>query len=208
VLGVYSALRSAVGHARLPLTFWLLAALVATGIAVEFCLIYFGAELLMADGLPTTGSATAMSLFYLGILVGRASATWLSRRSGRTVALLGVSLAVTAGGFLVFWLAAVPVVAIAGLFLCGLGVASLYPLSLALALAAASGHGDSAQAAVQLLGGVLVVAAPYVLGSIADLLGLHVAFAMELALIAASALLLRTAVRTTRRAGIRVPDYR
>src|SRR5262249_30606514 len=34
--------RPAGGRARLPLSCWLLATLVAVGIAVEFCLIYFG----------------------------------------------------------------------------------------------------------------------------------------------------------------------
>ena len=41
--------RPAAGRARLPLSCWLLATLIAVGIAVEFCPIYFGAELLTAQ---------------------------------------------------------------------------------------------------------------------------------------------------------------
>ena len=63
------AARLTAGRARLPLSCWLLATLVAAGIAVEFCLVYFGAELLTATGLRTAQAATAMSGFYLGILV-------------------------------------------------------------------------------------------------------------------------------------------
>jgi MFS family permease len=59
------------GRARLPLSCWLLASLVAAGVAAEFCLVYFGAELLTATGLRTAQAATAMSGFYLGILGGR-----------------------------------------------------------------------------------------------------------------------------------------
>ena len=139
-----------------------------------------------------------MSGFYLGILVGRLGGTWLTRRAGRTVPLLYASLAVTVAGFLAFWLAGTPVLAIAGLFVCGLGIANLYPLSLALTLAAASGNGDTANARTQLLGGVLVIAAPYLLGSLADHLGLRTAFTIEPVLIGACALLLLAGLRSGR----------
>ena len=191
--------RSAHGGTRLPLSCWLLAALVAAGIAVEFCLVYFGAELITATGLRTAEAATAMSGFYLGILAGRLCGAWLTRRPGQTVPLLYVSLAVTGGGFALCWLASLPVVATAGLFICGLGVANLYPLSLALTLAAAAGDDDTAQARTQLLGGLLVVASPYLLGSLADHLGLHAAFAIEPVLIGACVILLLAGLRLGRR---------
>jgi MFS family permease len=187
------------GWARLPLSCWLLAALVAVGMAVEFCVVYFGAELLTASGLGTAQAATAMSGFYAGILAGRAGAAWLTRRAGRDVALLWVSLTVTTAGFLLFWLAGQPVLAITGLFVCGLGVASLYPLSLAVTLATAPDDGDTAQAAVQLLGGALVVAAPFLLGSLSDHVGLRAAFAIDLLLIVLCALLLLTGLKAARR---------
>jgi MFS family permease len=184
-----------VGRARLSLSCWLLATLVAAGVAVEFCVVYFGAELLTTDGLRTGQAATAMSGFYLGILVGRVGAAWLTRRAGRTVPLLCASLAVTTAGFLLFWLAAQPVLAITGLFACGLGVANLYPLSVALALAGAPGNEDAANARTQLLGGVLVIVAPFLLGSLADHLGLHAAFTIEPVLIVLSALMLVAGLR-------------
>lgn len=186
------------GRSRLPAACWYLAALVAAGIAVEFCVIYFGAELLATTGLSTTAAATAMSAFYLGILLGRIGAAVLTRSAGRAVGLVWLSLGVAAAGFLLFWLAGAPVPAVAGLFVCGLGVANLYPLSLALALAAAPEHGDAVNARVQLLGGVFVVTAPYLLGSFADHLGLTAAFTIEPVLIAGSALLLLAGVRAGR----------
>jgi MFS family permease len=188
--------QSGKGWRRLTLSYWLLAAMVAAGIAIEFCVIYFGAELLATTGLSTSQAATAMSAFYLGILVGRVGGSWLTRRDGIDIALLWVSLAVTAAGFLLFWLASAPGLAIAGLFVCGVGVASLYPVSLALALAAAPGNGDTAQSAVQLLGGALVVVAPFLLGGLADHIGLRAAFAIELVCIGASAVLLAAGLKT------------
>jgi MFS family permease len=190
--------RSPEGRARLPLACWLLAAMVAVGIAIEFSLIYFGAELLTSIGLRTAQAATAMSAFYLGIFAGRGGGAWLTRKAGRTVALLWGSLAVTAAGFAAFWLSGIPVVAITGLFVCGLGVANLYPLSLAVTLAAAPGHGDAANAATQLVGGVLAIVAPYVLGSLADHVGLRAAFAVEPVLIGMCVLLLLAGLRMQR----------
>jgi fucose permease len=177
----------------------LLALLVAIGIAVEFCLIYFGAEHLDAIGLSTGDAATAVSAFYVGILAGRVAGAGLTRVSGRTTILLWASLGLTAVGFVPFWLDAQPVVAIAGLFVCGVGIANLYPLSLALALAAAPDRTDAANALTQLLGGVLVIVAPYLLGSLADHLGLRSAFAIEPVLIVLSAVLLVAGLRATGR---------
>jgi fucose permease len=169
------------------------------GVAVEWAVIYFGAELLTATGLRTAQAAGAMSGFYLGILGGRVGGAWLTRRVGRTVRLLWTSLAITAAGFLVFWLADPPLLAIAGLFLCGLGISNLYPLSLALTLAAAPGNGDTANARTQLLIGVFGTASPYLLGSLADQLGLHAAFAIEPVLIGVCALLLLAGLRLAQR---------
>jgi len=85
-----------------------LAALVAVGIAVEFCVIYFGAELLATDSLSSTSAASAMSGFYVGILVGRLAGGRLVRRPGRTTSLLWASLALTTAGFALFWFCANP----------------------------------------------------------------------------------------------------
>lgn len=189
------------GPTRLSWPSVILAALVAVGVAVEFCVVYFGAELLAGAGLRTAAAATAMSGFYLGILAGRVGGAWLTRRARRTAGLLWACLAVCAAGFAVFWLAALPAPAIAGLFLCGVGVANLYPLSLSLALASAPGNADRVNGAAQLLSGVLVIASPYLLGSLADRLGLHTAFAVEPVLLGGCAILLLAARPGGRRRG-------
>lgn len=188
------------GTPRLPLALWLLAALVAVGIAVEFCVIYFGAELLVTDGLSSRSAAIAMSGFYVGILVGRLAGGRLVRSPGRITSLLWASLAITAAGFGLFWFCASPAPALAGLFTAGIGIANLFPLSIALTLAAAPHDADAANGAAQLLGGLVVIAAPLALGALADQVGLRLAFATEPFLIAVSAaLLLLGRQRATRR---------
>lgn len=120
---------------------------------------------------------------------GSAPVCWCAR-PGQGAGLLWASLAVTAAGFLAFWLSRHPVIALAGLFLTGVGVANLFPLSLALTLAAAPGRTDVANARTQLLGGLVVIAAPFLLGSLADHLGLSAAFGIVPVLIVLSAGLL------------------
>jgi MFS family permease len=166
--------------------------------AVEFCLVYFGAEQLEATGLSTAAAVTALSSHYLGLLAGRVGGAVATRRSGRTIPLLYTSLAATAGGFLLFWLTALPALAVVGLFIAGLGVANLYPLSVALSLAAAPGREDQANSRSQLLGGLLVIGAPYLLGSLADPFGLTSAFAIEPVLICLCLLLLVAGLRAAR----------
>ena len=200
------------GRGRLSLRCTVAVVLVALGIAVEFCLIYFGAEQVQSTGLSAASATSALGAFYVGILLGRVLGAALTARPGRTVVLLWVSLAFTAAGFVVFWLAGQPAPAIAGLLVAGLGVANLYPLSLALALALAGGRTDAANALTQLIGGIAVVVAPFVLGALADHSGLHAAFGVELVLIGASALLLfaaahgRSRVTPGRAAGRRCPS--
>jgi MFS family permease len=183
------------GIGALSVRCWLLAVLVALGIAVEFCLIYFGAEQIETTGLSAASATTALGALYVGILAGRIAGAGLTSRPGRTVSLLWASLALTAVGFVLFWLAGRPVLAVAGLLVAGVGIANLYPLSLSLTLASAAGRTDAANALTQLIGGIAVVIAPYLLGALADHRGLHTAFAVELVLIVASALLLLVAER-------------
>lgn len=186
-------------RSRLSITCWSLSLLVAIGIGVEFAVVYFGAELLTAaDGLPTTASATAMSIFYVGILLGRIAGIRLTRRPGRSATLLALSLTVTLAGLVTLWLTADPVPAVLGLFVGGLGIANQFPLALAMTLAAAPGQTDAANALTQFLGGLLVLSAPFLLGLLADTVGLTGGFSVAPILTAISGLLLFAALRGTR----------
>ncbi|WP_197029112.1 sugar MFS transporter [Blastococcus sp. URHD0036] len=191
---------------RLPVAARLFTGLVAASMAVEFCLVYFGAEQLQAVGLSAPVAATAMSVHYLGLLVGRVGGAVATRRPGRTLPLLYGSLALTAGGFLLFWLLSSPAGALVGLLLAGVGIANLYPLALSLALGAAAGREDRANARSQLVGGLLVVVAPFVLGFLADRVGLSAAFVVEPVLIGLCVLMLVAGVRSRGRAV--TPDAR
>ena len=93
-----------------------------------------------------------------------------------------------------------PTLAVLALFLCGVGIANLYPIALALTLDAARGQEDRANARSQLVLGLVAAASPYLLGSLADRHGLATAFALEPVLIAICFLLLWGGLRTRHRA--------
>ena len=187
------------GTGRLPMACWLFAVLTAVSSAIEFCLVYFGPQMLLGTGLSAAAAGTALSSNYLGILVGRLLGARLTRVPGRSVPLLYASLALTAAGFVLFWLTDRPAVAVAALFLCGAGIANLYPLGLALTLDAADGQEDRANARSQVVLGVVAAVSPYVLGTLADRHGLATAFALEPALIGVCLLLLWAGLRARRR---------
>jgi predicted MFS family arabinose efflux permease len=186
------------GSGRLPLACWLFAVLTAVSSAVEFCLIYFGPQMLLGTGLSAAAASTALSSNYLGILVGRVAGARITRRPGRSVRLLYVSLAGTGAAFALFWLTDDPALAVLGLFLCGAGIANLYPLALALTLDAADGREDRANARSQLVLGLVAAVSPFLLGSLADRHGLAAAFTLEAVLIVVCLLLLWTGLRARR----------
>ncbi|WP_181156813.1 MULTISPECIES: sugar MFS transporter [unclassified Microbacterium] len=184
---------------RLPAACWMFAVLMAFSSAIEFCLVYFGPQVLMATGMSAAAASAALGANFLGILIGRMAGAVMTRRVGNTVPLLYGSLLVTAASFVLFWMTDEPLVAIVGLFVCGIGVANLYPLALALALDAAPGQEDQANARSQLVVGLVAAASPFVLGGLADQFGLFVAFAIEPVLIVAGVLLLWGGLRARRR---------
>ena len=180
---------------RLPPACWLLLILTAISSAIEFCLLYFGPQLLIDHGWTAAAASTAMSSNLAGMLIGRLLGAGLIRRPGRSVALLYASLALTLAGVVLLWLVVQSVVAVVALFLTGVGIANLYPLALSLTLEAADGQEDRANAHAQLVLGVLVAAFPFLLGSLADRYGLTTGFALEPVLISLCVLLLWGGIR-------------
>lgn len=184
------------GSGPLPRGYWPLAVLVSVVVGIEFSVVFYGAVLLDDDrGLTTAAAATAMSAFYVGILLGRVAGAGLTRPC-RVTSMLFLALATTTAGFAVFWLSPHPAVAIAGLFVTGLGVANLYPLSIALAVARAPGQTDRATARTQLLIGAAVLVAPLTLGAVADQVGVLRAFVVEPVLLIVAVSLFATSLRT------------
>ena len=182
---------AATAPGRLGRAFWVAWAVVTAGIAVEFCLALWAADLLrLRTGMSAAAASASVTAFVLGMALGRGAAGRLVLRH-TPERLLSAALALNAAGFLVFWSATTPVLAVAGLLACGLGVAAYFPLGLARAIAASGGRPDRASARVGLGAALASGSGPIVLGALADSGGIHRAMLVVPALIAVAAVGIR-----------------
>jgi predicted MFS family arabinose efflux permease len=174
--------RSGEGRA-LPPRVWAYWLAICLFVAIEWCMAFWGTEYLSkVVGLQPASAAAAMGLFFGAVVLGRVGGSQLARRVADETLLWG-ALAITLAGFPLFWLSPMAPLNLAGLFLMGLGVANLFPLTLAVAMGAAGGNTDAASARLTLAGGVAIFALPLLLGGLADRVGLVAAFAIVAALI-------------------------
>ncbi|HXM59114.1 MAG TPA: MFS transporter [Candidatus Dormibacteraeota bacterium] len=175
------------GERRLPGSYWWWWATLVLVVSVEFSFVFWIAEeLRVATGAPPALAAGSVAVFVLAMAAGRlATGRLLHRAEGLTLLRAGLLLSVA--GFAVFWVAPVLAPALAGLALAGLGVAVLYPLSLAAAIATGDGRSDLASGRAALASGVAIGAAPFALGWLADARGVHAAY-LVVPLLAAAAL--------------------
>ncbi|MEZ5865536.1 MAG: MFS transporter [Geminicoccaceae bacterium] len=160
---------------RLPPIYWVYWVLLALVVAIEFSvLLWAPAFLEVVVGLAPATAASTAALFALAMLVGRSAG---SAVVGRIAAhrLYAGALLVTLAGFVPYWAGAGPVLAVPGLFVLGLGTALLYPLTLGLALEAAGPNGVAASARFMLAIGMAILTAPFLLGDLADRIGLEAA---------------------------------
>jgi predicted MFS family arabinose efflux permease len=170
-------------RARLPRRYWVSWTVLVLCIAVEFSMTVWASELLRERvGMSAGAAAGSIGLLVLGMSVGRLVGGRLALRLPVDTLLAG-SLLVTAVGFAAFWLGRTPWVAVVGLLVVGLGVATQFPLAVTRAIAAARGLADVATARGSLGAGLAIGAAPFALGILADRVGTHVAYLVVPALL-------------------------
>ncbi len=183
-------------HDKLPGLYWVYWTAIMLVVAIEFCMVFWAAEFLESElGLPRADAALASSIFLAAMLIGR----WLSSRvvvRFTAPRVLNASLLLAAVGYLIYWQAPVPAAGFIGLFICGLGVAGLYPLILALALGTTT-DSDNASARGTLASGAAILLLPLLLGRLADALGLRMAYGLVIFLLVAAFILLTVARRQT-----------
>ncbi len=160
----------------LPLLYWIYWVAIVLSVSVEFCMISWSAD--YAEnvlGLPKVNAAQAVSLFLAAMIVGRFAGSRLVQRFSSQRVISG-SLLIAAIGFLLFWRSSNVTLGLTGLFITGLGVASLYPLILSLAIGTASDNTIQASARATLASGTAILALPLLLGRLADSLGIQQAY--------------------------------
>jgi predicted MFS family arabinose efflux permease len=171
----------------LPTRYWFYWTALVVFVAIEFCIVFWSTDFLETEREFSPSAAAAGSAsFLIGMTAGRIAGA----RAARDVApdrLLAAALAVTMIGFAAFWLASVAAVAVGGLFVAGVGVSLLYPLTLTLGIAASGGRTDAASARASFASGTAIAIAPFVLAAVADQLGLRSAYSIVPALLLAGA---------------------
>lgn len=175
---------------RLPRPFWRWWMVIVLVVGVEFSIVFWSTDLLQErTGMGQGAASAALGLFVGGITIGRFAGGRLAiDREPR--GLIAVSLAVAAAGFVLLWGTTSPAVSMAGLFVSGLGVALLFPMTLALAMAAAPHAAALASARASLAGALAILIAPYALATVADAVGVRAGFLIVPALIAGATVLI------------------
>jgi predicted MFS family arabinose efflux permease len=177
---------SAEEQGRLPVAFWLYWIVLFFVVAVEMSVVVWSTDFLdTIVGLSRTDAVLGYSAFPAAMLVGRAAGSRLTRRSS-SLRLLLMALGVTLAGFPLFWLARLPALNLLGLFITGLGIANLYPLTLSIAIGLAPDQSNQASARVSMGVGTALLTAPLLLGWLADRLSLQLAYGLVILLMIAA----------------------
>jgi predicted MFS family arabinose efflux permease len=187
---------------RLPRRYWISWMVVTAGIAVEFCLVLWTADVMRERvGLSPGAAAASVTAVVGGMAVGRLAGGRLALRYPVDRLLYG-AIVLTGAGFAVLWLTALAGVALPALVACGVGIALFYPLGVARAIDASEGRPDHASARVGIGASLAAGLGPFLLGALADLAGLHLALLVMPALLVVAAVGLRLGrVPTTASAG-------
>jgi len=164
--------------ARLPRLFWFYWVVLLLAVSAEWSLVLWSPDFLeKVTGLERVTAVTAMSLFFSAAIVGRLIISRLARRVASQQLLL-LALILTTAGFGLFWLVNNTTLTLVGLFVTGLGVAALFPLTLATATNVAEAQANAASARVALGAGLAMLLAPLTLGWAADQIDIRQAFAL------------------------------
>lgn len=164
------------GSGKFTAQFWLVWVACISGIALEFSILFWVPALFAEHaGMDLALATSAASALVLGELVSRFTSSRLSLRMP-VRSLLFIAFGVTALGWLTLWLATVPWLAIGGLFVAGLGIGPLQPLTASTLYLKAKGRETVAQARVSIAQALAIGLFPFVLGGMSDVVGTFYAF--------------------------------
>ncbi|WP_161982523.1 MFS transporter [Dictyobacter alpinus] len=147
-------------------------------------------------GFETRTASTLMSLFFFAEMFGRFIGSILTRRFSADQ-LLVVALGIAGTGFLLFWLGPTPILHVLGLFVAGLGIGNLFPLTFTIVLNEGADNTDAAAARSSLAAGLAIFIAPLLLGRAADIFGLRTSYSLVMILFVLACIMLVFARQAT-----------
>jgi MFS family permease len=157
---------------RMPARFWVMWLTYVCLLGIEFSMTMWTPFFLMErTGLGAPVATAAISVTLSGMMLGRFIVARLVSPA-RLDTLLVAAIALSLLGFVVFWLTTAAAIAVAALFIVGLGISGQYPLSLARMIQASDGLTDRTTALASVGMGLALASAPAVLGVLGDRLGI------------------------------------
>jgi len=175
-----SSTASSAKQTPLPLMFWIFGVLMILAVAIEWLITSWSPSFLTnVVGYQASTSALLVSVYagsiVLGRLAGRRLLDLMSEGRLMVVSLVWILLA-----FPLYWLSSVPELNVLGLFLIGLGVGNLAPLSMSGAMAAASKSRSRASARFGMFPSIANVTMLQIVGILADQFGIQNAYSVVL----------------------------
>ena len=166
---------TATAREPLPRVFWLAMVGLFAAVATEFAINYWGSTLIQEQTGSSASSATAaMAAVVTGVAIGRTVGSALTHRLGPHRMLLG-GFGLALVGFAVLWTATTVPLSVVGLFVAGLGIATLFPLLLDRGIVLSAGRPDLAMARSSLVLGLAAGTAPFALGALGSLMSVRMA---------------------------------
>jgi MFS family permease len=152
----------------LPASYWGYWSLIGIAVACEWSLIFWSADFMENIGkLARTDAAASVAIFQLAMVAGRfAGGRFAGGAKINTLLIFSCLLAIC--GFPIFWLGPSAAVMMTGLFITGLGISNIYPLSYSAAMGTMPGRTALAAARMSIASSLAVLSAPAILGCIAD----------------------------------------
>lgn len=182
----------------LPTAFRLPAGLMFACVSVEVCTTFLGPTYLRdAVGYSEDATAALAAVFLITLVVGRIGTSVLTRRL-HAPRVLAIGLVVTAVGFALLWGSTGRVPSAVGYAVTGVGVAAMFPLNIALIVAAAPERSGQAVSASLLVAALADLVAPLALGVLADVTDIRSAFVVVPIGLIGAAVLLRVVSRRLR----------
>jgi len=174
-------------------TFWVSFVVFACAAGTEFSLTFWGSDLLRERaGLGDAAAAAAIGTVVGGMAVGRLVGSRVVARVDPEVVLAG-TFGLTIVGFALAWLSSSAVPMVLGLAVTGLGLGLQSPLGIGRMVRAAGEQVDRGSGLASVAAGGASGAAPFVLGALADHIGVHTAFLIVPAMMLLAITLMRLA---------------
>ena len=188
-------------HEPLPRAFWLPWVLTILVVCLEFGILFWASTLVeRSTGVSLTDATLTISVYIGGVILARTLVS--TPRVGRTdpVWLVRGGLVLVFAGALLLWATTSYEVSLVAMFVSGLGLGPLYPVSASVTLATVAGQSALAAARVVMASGIAILSAPFILGLVADMTGVSSAWLLIPAICVASALLTVPVARARARA--------